>query len=805
MKRTKKTLALVLAVVLLALPLGTLPALADELPTPGYFASMDDFLAAANALKPGSAIAHKIVTPTGTDGEFDIDLYIAGKNETPKAKGMDIVFVIDVSGSMSSTDIALAKSSFAASVTKLFEGDDDVAVKSRVALVTYNETTKTATFNNGTSWTTKNSWATDKDPVLNSSTLWATANSTATQLGIHAAHNLLHQLALDTPAVEGVPANGQAMIIMTDGGPNRVYTGTENSTALSSGTSGRLMDYTLAPTWGSSGNFSNSTGTGGGTNVQEGATGSVEPTIAQAALAIGSGVTLYSIGYGGMFTPGFTTGSVADTVLRNLGAFYNGPTNGAELDALLGDITITIPIRLNNVQLVDLIGNGFELVGAMGDSLSQALPETSAGLLPEADWDDVPSASETFVAPNLTWQLGTVADGILYKLSFTVKIKSNISDGTYYTNTDIASEFVETGDTTPNYQTGGRNKLTYTIDGESKSQAIPACEKYTLTTPPVIVKIGVDKTVAWGDLDSAIAAGEAKPDNWKNYIARSNSTSETFTYKIVVSRTDDNEFPVQVKFGDVYKGAALDLGKLTDSGGNTVFDVDADDYDLLLFDIETTEHVFYYTVTEGPGTYVNRATISDGKVPQSPNDTDGAPSVEVVLDPSHSEATVVISNSPYIPPTVYSYNVVHNYYTQNSSGARRLDGSVNNGTVTTSSPTINADTVATRVLTYNGAAYDFEAVSHTGTVSLVNGHVTITLNYVRTVIDEEGPPLTDLPDENLPDEDIPIEDTDPPLADIPSTGDNTNNMLYLILMLAFGGALSTAIVISRKSKKNSDK
>ena len=977
-KKLKRALSLMLTVVLLALPLGTLPALAVEPSTPGYFATMDDFLAAAKALESGSAVGHKVVTPTGTEGEFAIDLYVAGKNETPKAKGMDIVFVIDVSGSMSSQDIIRARNSFSASVTKLFGSTTDpgIAATSRVALITYNDDTMIADFGSGRNWITATTWDADSAVLntINGGNLWNTENSTATQLGIHAAHNLLYNARTDFAPTDGSPANGQAMVIMTDGGPNRVYLGSKGGSEIAEdSTTGYLMNHTLSPSWGggSSNNFSSNTGTGDTAGASaDGNTGSVAPTIAQAAAAIADGISVYAIGYGNKFTNNFTTNSVADTVLRNLGTFYNGPTNGEELNALLSDVTVTIPIRLNNVQIADLIGAGFGLVsGSLGR------PQYATGLN-DAAFDAGTATWNSFgtvpvpAGSNLTWQLGTVEDGTLYKLSFKVALTAT-ADGTYYTNTNTASQFVDTGNATPNYQTGGHNKLTYSVDGTNKSQAIPACEPYTiyppapksllavdkqvavwnsvtgaadedfdywktvfvdtedadtndsvdfvyriiitntgeadgsftfedtlytynyniyeslpdvdltfddfysdvLCTTPVTsamltvpaggsitlyykvtlepgfdsynyveigpgspntdemangwsyesswaecyvypidnVIIGVDKTVAWGDLDAAIAAGEANPNNWQNYIARNNSTSETFTYRIIVSRKDETTWiDAQVKFGDVYKGAAIDLGKLTDAAGNTVFDVDADDYDLLWFGGETTEYVFYYTVTEGPGTYVNRATISEGKAfdfrPQSLAIDDGEedewedPSIKVTLRPSFDEATVVISNTPYIPPTSYSYNVVHNYYTQGLSGVRSLDGSVNNGTVSTYSTSINADTVATRVLTYGGEAYAFEAASHTGTVSLVNGHVTITIDYVRTVIDEEDPPLTDWPDD-----DIPIEDTAPPLADIPSTGDNTNNLLYLVLTLAFGGALGTAIVIGKKIKKNADK
>ena len=945
--KLKRVLSLVLTVMILALNLGALPALAADPPTPGYFASMAEFIAAAQALDPGSAVAHKIVTPVGTAGDFDIDLYVAGRNMDPKARGIDLVFVIDVSGSMSSDDIENARNSFISSVTALFSSTDDTAARSKVALVTFNSGSMTADFGGGRNWTTKDTWAIDQTNLttINNGNLWATANNTATQLGIHAAHNLLYNARPATPPTDENPANGQAMIIMTDGGPNLVYTGTRNSTELS-GTTGRLMEYTQAQTWGDGGNFSDNTGTGGtGADAlasADGNIGSIAPTIAQAAAAREDNISVYSIGYGSKFG---VPGSVAAQVLQGMGTFYLAPDQGAVLTDIMSNLTSGATIRLNNVQVVDLIGSGFALV-----ENSMTNPQYVTGLndidfdVTGKTWIDVPSSSNTASVANskVTWQFPTVDNGILYKLSFKIKINTT-APGTYHTNTNIAEEFVETGDTTPNYQTGGHNKLTYTVDGSSGGQqAIPACEKYTivpksllsvdkqvtvwnsetgaldedfekqqtvfvdgendaidfvyrivitntgtadgtftfkdehflngagatelvftdfytdvlctvkvaadatLTVPmggaltlyyKVTLKpgeysrnvvtiapgseddevgdgssesecdvyernniiIGVDKTVSWGNRDTAITN-----NNWLKYIANNNSTSETFTYKIVVSRKDKNDIPAQVKLSDIYKGAALNLGLLFDAQTNDFVDTAIDGYDVLLFDYSNTEYVFYYTVTEGRGTYVNRAIISDGKVLEQAQRRGVDNTIKITLRPSYSEATAVISNSPYIPPTSYSYNVVHRYYTVTGSN-RKLDGFTDSGTITTYSSSINADTVATRVPTYGSAPYDFEAVSHTGTVSLVNGHVTITLDYVRTVIDDETPPLTENPDNSNPDEEIPIEDTKPPLTDIPSTGDNSISALYIALSLAFGGALTAALIFGRKIKKSNDK
>jgi len=62
---------------------------------------LDDSLNEARNLAPdvngvGKVIANKEVTYIeGSDGLFDINLYVAGINCTPKYRGIDVVFVVD--------------------------------------------------------------------------------------------------------------------------------------------------------------------------------------------------------------------------------------------------------------------------------------------------------------------------------------------------------------------------------------------------------------------------------------------------------------------------------------------------------------------------------------------------------------------------------------------------------------------------------------------------------------------------------------------------------------------------------------
>jgi len=496
--------------VVLIIMLGNLSMLVSADQLHPYIVSWNNFVERVDGLEEGQATAHKVVKDLG-GGKFEIGLYVAGRNATQRSFGADIVYVIDTSGSMSTEDIAAARNAVVSSISELFN-DPEMGNKSRAAVVVYNEWATCANFGRGNSevpiryWTTKDTWTsnppgsslTDKERIstvanelLAGGNFWNTQNRTATQLGIHAAQWLFAQSSLvegsPNPAkpippgiseAEDVNTNNKVMVIMTDGAPNKRFVGKNEShfTWHTASYDGRLDDSkvlleTMPPPRSDTFNIKNFAMT----NNVNGDVESGRSAVAQARYAAETqGIRIHAIGYGKFFAD---RNSVAYKTLIGLGTFYEANQANDSLEIIMNGITKTAAIRLNEIEIVDQIGKGFELVDMTGSEIAP-ISSPKAFDVNYLDWgpltDNVSEVNRAVVGNQVNWHLGTVEDWLLYRLIYRLDIKPS-DDETYYTNFNYTSEnitFVEVAGTGTGFHNGNHNKLTYVFDAHPTREVI---------------------------------------------------------------------------------------------------------------------------------------------------------------------------------------------------------------------------------------------------------------------------------------------------------------------------------------------
>ena len=537
----KKILALVLAAMLVA---GTIPFLTATAQETDLIVEMNDFVAQAQNLPEGTAIANKVVNKTSTPGLFDVELYVAGKNGSPKAYGIDVVYVIDTSSSMSDQNIIDARNAVANSIDALFQSS--VGSLCRVAVVTFNEWTKTANFayNSGTrNWTTKNQWAADKTKLTStnsnqvvSGAFWGTASRTNTQAGIHAAHYLLNSLAKTGDQAK----NGSVIVLLTDGGPNKYYNTTTNQTTETyqgyTSTGRRVIKKDVAPfetgTWAPTSNASAS-----------GDSTSRDYAIAQARYAAASNIDIYAIGFRNDNNNYNDANSIAAQTLNGIGTvnglsrFYT--TTGAATTEIMRNITTDAIVRLNNIKVEDLIGDGFSLAGNITQEMT-ATGNWDSNSESATPWTPIAKGTESKTwaidsSNKLTWTLGTVDNDILYRLTFQVQINASAETGNwYYTNTSNGNLFKDAiGKQGRGFQIGDNNKLTYTFDGAGRTQHIYACEKYRIDPE---LKVPLSKEVV------ASANDETLPESWSFTFTLYNESNAAVASLTLTNANPDGYF-----------------------------------------------------------------------------------------------------------------------------------------------------------------------------------------------------------------------------------------------------------------------
>ncbi len=224
----------------------------------------------------------------------------------------------------------------------------------------------------------------------------------------------------------------------------------------------------------------------------------------------------------------------------------------------------------------------------------------------------------------------------------------------------------------------------------------------------------------------------------------------------------------------------------------------------------TTEGTYEETITEINGATVMEADsytatlrLENGGLPYSFHSANPE-GYTVIVDKDAEKNVITIS---YVRAET-AYTVIHEYYTDgNRTGSTTSQNTGKVGDV------VNAADIA-KVTTYEGNTYTYtSADKESMTLTAVAEDNVITLRYDRTTgggyipptptpdpdpdptdpvdpptdptdppteIEDEDPPLSDLPEETIDDEDPPlsdlpeetIDDEEPPMADAPETGDN---------------------------------
>ena len=188
-----------------------------------------------------------------------------------------------------------------------------------------------------------------------------------------------------------------------------------------------------------------------------------------------------------------------------------------------------------------------------------------------------------------------------------------------------------------------------------------------------------------------------------------------------------------------------------------------------------------------------------------------------------------------------SYTVIHEYYTDgNRTGSTTSQSTGKVGDV------VNAADIA-KVTTYEGNTYTYTSADKVSmTLTAVAEDNVITLRYDRTTgggyipptptpdpdpdptdpvdpptdptdppteIEDEDPPLSDLPEETIDDEDPPlsdlpeetIDDEEPPMADAPETGDNLWLWITTASLSGLGlSALGVNQITTGRKKKDAE-
>ncbi len=244
----KRILATLLAVLLLVtlIPLDN-AALADNfsimakngtLPGGYQFVSDADAVGTQPTLANGQVWADKSIV-ANSDGTFTITYSALGRSvyTTGTPKQVDVVLVLDISGSMSGTKLTNAKQVAYNAAQRILAANPS----NRVAIVTYDTTAANKTFGSGVYWSsTLGTLAANSGANANTigGVLFsiAVAGTTNCQDGYRKA-----QIALQN---RGSSANEPVVIMMTDGDANEAYTAPDSATTID-GTNYYIMSTVL--------------------------------------------------------------------------------------------------------------------------------------------------------------------------------------------------------------------------------------------------------------------------------------------------------------------------------------------------------------------------------------------------------------------------------------------------------------------------------------------------------------------------------------------------------------------------------
>ena len=456
-ERRKKALAMLLAMLLV---IGLVPApVSGALSGEGLVITGED----ANPVTPlpasltdGAVWTDKSVTSLG-NGEFDITLTALGQDykieEPSDRENLDVVLVLDVSGSMGSNGRLANMKAAASSAAAILLGVEG----NRVAVVKYSEyATEELNF------TTSSSIVTNK---INS----FTANGgTNIQHAFYTAHRTIEKRTNST--------NKPVIILMSDGEPtyyyNSVQTLTNQTTRQGNGSGStgdhvwntvkqamyaknsvnRLDIYTIGFGVNSLGN-----------NARARATATLQPTLANTVNYRGNDAFNHKYWEDASTLSSDNAAGIFNAFVEIVNQLVNYKPMSYTLDPVTGNRNYT------SIQIQDVLGSGFEVIGSLPGNVSQ----NGATIT----WE-LPAAEFMTIEPGST----SIPQDKVNQVSFRVKISDSATEGTYYTNASAEAVFT-VADNNPAYAE------------TSLAQNLTNKGWLTIWAPPVNVEVEINKTV----------------------------------------------------------------------------------------------------------------------------------------------------------------------------------------------------------------------------------------------------------------------------------------------------------------------
>lgn len=402
--------------------------------------------------KPGSIRLNKTATPAENDNEWRIDLTIEGKNYPTST---DVVLVIDTSGSMNYDMTGSTKASsgsrridYTKKAAESFVDNiitDNTSETHRIAIVTFAK-------NSSAKCSLTNNTSTLKTCISNLSA----DGGTNMQAGLYEAQKIL----------ESSSAQNKFIVILGDGGPtycNKItavsgitvkHTTSDNHTEHTAEFSD---DYTI--TFSNSGEVVGAGNTSTYNNLYTvkcdtcnkniGVLNDViVPTEYQASLAKSQGIKIYSIAFGADSTGEQTLKNISSNTSDNATFYTQIPanTNTATIQTLLNstfeNIAANILSAATDGVVTDPMGEMFDIIAPNGaDDITITIINSADNSI-EQTYKGSENNLVTIEGDTLKWNVGTVPDGKIMKMSYYVRIKDTAESGVQYpTNKETYFEY----------------------------------------------------------------------------------------------------------------------------------------------------------------------------------------------------------------------------------------------------------------------------------------------------------------------------------------------------------------------------
>lgn len=381
------------------------------------------------------------------DGTYTVNLDVAGSvSEESRDRGpVDVVLVMDSSGSMKGSRWDTAKSAASALANKLLSDNADGAIQ--MAVIDFDTTASVMNFNSGW-WGNRRNWTTSAQEVTNSFNLMSPSGGTNWEDALQEANALS----------SGRSGAKKYIIFMSDGDP------TYRISSVQTGDKPWNKDEDDDGGW-----FQPSGVHGNGNN---------DPYHANYNSAVNeankrNGATLYVVETA-------NTNTMGQFAEDTQGQYFNGKTTSdltASFDAIIQQITRST--AFGHVKITDTLSQWAEFAAVTNGAVN-ATDEPSFTYQISNDggetflaWDGAPAA--TYENGTITWDLSSLAalnNGTVYRIGFTIRANQKAYDDAATDNPQTNGAVMEDGET-PADNNGkevaeGNQPVGYFSNGEAK-------------------------------------------------------------------------------------------------------------------------------------------------------------------------------------------------------------------------------------------------------------------------------------------------------------------------------------------------